>query len=221
MKTTAYSEFYIEDSMRTLGEAFDYAIFYGITSQEFVDHFLYSGYARRFGAGEPAVICGISGAEMVMKIYHETENVKWEDFPLPEPRFDVSDHYWCGHILAYYQWSRNITFKEIFSLISIDEVLSLYPTLHEASEERAAYSFDHIIASRRKNKLKEMRKMNRLTQKELSEKTGVGLRAIQQYEIGAKDINKASALTVRNLARALHCEVEDLLSVPLPSIEDK
>lgn len=217
----AYSELYLEDSMRTLGEAFDYSIFYGISLKEFVNHFLYSGYARRFGNGEAAVISGISGVEMVMKIYNETENVDWEDFPLPEPRFEASEHYWCGHILAYYQWSRNISFKEIFSLVSVDEVLSLYPTLHEASEERAAYSLDHIIASRRKNRLREMRKINRLTQKELSEITGVGLRAIQQYEIGAKDINKASALSVRNLAKALHCEIEDLLSVPLPSTSDE
>lgn len=217
MMTSAYSELYLEDAMRTLGEAFDYAPFCRISLDDFVHLFLMSDYGRRFENADPSIVSGISGVELVMKVLHDKGGRDWHDFPRPQCRFDVSEQYWCGHILAYYQWSRCLSFKEIFAHISVDELLSLYPTLHEASEERAAYSLDHIIASRRKNRLKEMRKMNHYTQKELSLITGVSLRAIQQYEIGAKDINKASALSVLSLAKALNCEIEDLLSIPLPS----
>lgn len=219
--TRAYSELYLEDAMRTLGEAADYAFSIGEKLDEFLDLFLAGGYSTRYENGEPQLISGLSGIELAMKILHDQKGRAWEDFPEMKPRFDFSKEYWCGHILAYYQWSRNISFKEIFDHLSIEEVMSLYPSLHEASEERAAYAFDRIISSKRKNKLSILRKINGLTQKELSEKAGVSLRSIQQYEIGAKDINKASSLTVRNLSRALHCQIEDLLSVPLPFSEEK
>ncbi|MFR4579578.1 XRE family transcriptional regulator [Clostridium sp. OF13-4] len=49
------------------------------------------------------------------------------------------------------------------------------------------------------------------TQKDLSEQSGVTLRSIQQYEQGKKKIQKASAETVRALARSLGCQMEDLL----------
>ena len=56
-----------------------------------------------------------------------------------------------------------------------------------------------------------LRKEKGFTQKELAEQTGVALRMIQQYEQGAKDIKKASAITVYALANRLHCSMEDLL----------
>ena len=45
----------------------------------------------------------------------------------------------------------------------------------------------------------------------LAEKSGVSLRMIQQYEQGAKDINKASGESLVALSRALGCRMEDLL----------
>lgn len=50
----------------------------------------------------------------------------------------------------------------------------------------------------------------RLTQRELAEKSGANLRALQQYESGSKDVNKA-AETVRALSRVFGCQMEDLL----------
>ena len=50
-----------------------------------------------------------------------------------------------------------------------------------------------------------------LSQSKLADEAGVSLRSIQMYEQRNKDINKAQALTVVKIARALGCEVEDLL----------
>ena len=52
-----------------------------------------------------------------------------------------------------------------------------------------------------------------LTQKQLSEKSGVNLRMVQKYENGEKDINKAQAITLYQLAQALDCTIEDLLEL--------
>lgn len=45
----------------------------------------------------------------------------------------------------------------------------------------------------------------------LSQRSGVSLRMIQQYEQGAKDIRKASASGLLALAGTLHCDIEDLI----------
>lgn len=50
-----------------------------------------------------------------------------------------------------------------------------------------------------------------LSQSKLAELSGVNVRMIQYYEQGAKDINKAQADTILTLAKALNCNMEDLL----------
>lgn len=52
-----------------------------------------------------------------------------------------------------------------------------------------------------------------LSQSQLAEKAEVSIRTLQCYERGARDINKAYALIVYKLAKALGCKVEDLLEL--------
>ena len=52
-----------------------------------------------------------------------------------------------------------------------------------------------------------------LTQKELSERSGINIRLIQDYEQGHKPINNAKAITVYKLAQALGCNVSELLEL--------
>lgn len=59
--------------------------------------------------------------------------------------------------------------------------------------------------------LKSVREMKEMTQKELAEKSGINIRMIEHYEQGSKNIRKASAETVYHLAKALECDMEDLL----------
>lgn len=61
--------------------------------------------------------------------------------------------------------------------------------------------------------LKETREAKRLSQKDLSDKSGVSLRMIQYYEQGVKDINKAQALTVYKLTEALNCAMWEILEL--------
>lgn len=59
--------------------------------------------------------------------------------------------------------------------------------------------------------LKKLRELRGLSQRKLSDLSGVNVRMIQYYEQGAKDINKAQADTILTLAKALNCNMEDLL----------
>lgn len=61
------------------------------------------------------------------------------------------------------------------------------------------------------NNLKRLRQEKRLTQIELSRLSGVNFRMIQHYEQGDKDLNRAAVETVIRLARALDCNITDLI----------
>ena len=63
------------------------------------------------------------------------------------------------------------------------------------------------------SRLKENRERAELTQKELSERSGVNLRTIQDYEQGRKSINKAQGLSLYRLATALNVTIEELLEL--------
>ena len=62
-------------------------------------------------------------------------------------------------------------------------------------------------------RLKEMRQRRGITQAQLSDASGVNIRAVQDYEQGSNDINKAAAITVLKLARALYCKMEDIMEL--------
>ena len=59
--------------------------------------------------------------------------------------------------------------------------------------------------------LKLIRTKLNLTQKELSDISGIPVRTIQQYEQRQKNINKARTEYLVMLSKALSCKIEDLL----------
>lgn len=209
--THAYAEVYLSDAMDNLGEAFDYAVnVCSLDIDEFMDLFIASGYSDSFGKGNPKYVSGLSGTELVMEIVGKTG--KQMSFPEQQTEYDCSPEYWCGWILAYYQWVTGRSFKDIHDNISMLGIRKLYNTLHEAAEEKFVDTVNAII--RRKNapsKLQQQRKRCGYSQKELAERSGVNLRTLQQYELKTKDISKASLQTVLALANVLGCRVEDLM----------
>lgn len=209
--TYAYDEIYLDDAMKNLGEAFDYsATVLNIPMDDFLDMFIISGVAEQFAVGAPKFVSGLSGTELALEVLNQTgKNI---DYNAPQVEYDCSPEYWCGWILAFYQWNTGKSFKEIKKYLPMSEIYKLYPTLHEASEEKFIDVANSILE--RKNlptKLQTVRKAIGLSQKELSVKSGVTLRMIQQYEQRAKDINKSTATNLFALAGALGCKAEDLL----------
>ena len=92
------------------------------------------------------------------------------------------------------------------------EILRRYSILHEVSEDRAIDALNRTIRGKSlPTRLQRRRKDCGITQRELSEKSGVNLRTIQQYERRSKDINRAAGATLRALSIALSCQIEDLL----------
>ena len=207
----AYDEKYVEDAMNNLAEMVDYAVnACRIEIDDFWETFLVSGYAELFGKGVPKYVCGLSGTELAMEVLSKMTGLK--DFPDARTEYYPGPEYWSGWILAYYQWYSGRRFQDIYEFIKMRDLLKMYATLHEASEDKCVDSFDRMIRLKSySTKLQQIRKDAGYSQKELAEKSGVNIRMIQQYESRVKDINKAAVITVMSLSKVLGCQIEDLM----------
>ena len=207
----AYQEIYLSKAQSVLGDAFDYAVnACGITGDDFVKLFITSSVSKRMENGEPAYLAGKSGIEIVIEIVAETKNQELQIEH--QVHFERSLEYWIGWAVAYYQWYSNRKYKDIFTVISFEDLQRMYYTLHEADISK----FVDIVDSRMKaffteTNLKRIRIAYGFTQAELARRSGVSLRSIQMYEQRNKDINKASVDTIYRLAKVLGCTVEDLI----------
>ena len=210
----AYEETYLDDAMNNLGDMFDYAANdCGYDSEEFFTHFVVSGVAEAFERGNPKYVAGLSGPELASEVLYRTNGTR-ASIP-PSEDIDKSAEYWAGWTLAYYQWCTAHRFSDMRRYgLTIARVLSLYPTLHEADISKFINVANRIIEKARTesaSNLQRIRKASGMTQKKLAESSGAALRMIQLYEQRRQDINKAQAVTIARVARALGCEVEDLL----------
>lgn len=214
--THAYSEMYLDDAMRTLGEAVDFALCdQGLSPVELTTILLNSLEMRQFEHGVARVVCGMSGDELAREIITSAglKPVECrESYPL-----DRSPQYWAGWVLAYTQWASNLSFNDLFEVAQLDWIIGSYSPLHEASED----TFAEIVidkwnrAQTSKKGLRAARKVAGLTQKQLAAQSGVKLRAIQLYEQNQLDLRRASVSSALALAKTLNCAIEDLVWQPV------
>jgi len=207
----AYAEEYLSDGMQNLGEAFDCATNrWRLDLDRFFRMFVSSGIAFQFGVANPKYISGMSGTELALEVLQKSgistsQAESWT-------AYDRTPEYWCGWTLAYFQWFTGRSFESIRECLTMKELLALYPTLHEAPEEKFVAVVNQMILDKHlPTRLQARRKAVGLTQKALSAQAQVNLRSLQQYERRAKDINKAAGETLRRLAQVLYCRIEDLL----------
>ena len=211
--THAYSELYLDDAMKNLGDMMEYAVCdLEYDPDTFFGWFISSGIASKFEKGNPKYVAGMSGTELAEAVLTAT-NVVFEQ-KLPSDYEEKGREYWGGWILAYYQWLTNRRFEDIVKCgLSMSSIFSMY-ILHEADESKFVDAANEIIdrnTKDKKSRLHDVRRARGFTQKQLSEASGVALRMIQLYEQKQNDISKAQVTVVLNLAKALGCDIEDLI----------
>lgn len=211
MMTHAYPGIYLNKAQSVLGDAFDYAVnTCGIFGNDFVKLFIASSVSKRIENGEPACLVGKSGIEIVREIVAET---KGQELQIePREHFGRSEEYWIGWAVAYYQWYSGRRYRDIFKVLSFEDLQKMYYTLHEADITKFVDIVDFKIKEYfPETNLKRIRIAYGITQAELAERPGVSLRSIQMYEQRNKKINKASVDTIYSLAKVLGCTIEDLM----------
>ena len=207
MTTHAYADGLLPGAMTRLGDALDYAARdCALPPGLFLPLFLASPIRPAFERGDPRVLAGMSGVEIARA------SMPGRAAPPPSPSFTRGPEHWCGWALAYAQWRLARPFREILSALPPDEIVRLYPAMHEADPDLFA-----DLASRRLRdafpgtRLARLRAAAGITQRALSAASGVGLRSIQLYEQRRKDVNRAEAASILALSRALGCRMEDLM----------
>ena len=205
----AYSELFLDNAMENLGAAFEYVTEkLKMGGQEFLDLFCLGRIGEAFSKGEIRYISGMSGIELANEVLKEHAIViETKDYDL---RIDCPPEYWCGWILAYYQWRTGRTFSQIQKRISFKNLMNLYGVLHEAHERKAVEVLDSFFEEQTTN-LAQMRLKAGVSQSELARKAGISLRSIQMYEQRNNNINNAQYNRLCAIARALHCRIEDVV----------
>lgn len=207
----AYDKIYLEKARTALGRMLDFAVYdlkYDLA--DFFDLFIRSGVAERFESGDFSVLVGMSGVELAYTVLEQSgitgERIK------PNYTIDRSEEFWTGWALAYYQWETSLKFTEIIRYIPIVEIMALYSPYHEMDIRQFSDKMNALYrTAKAETNLKLLRKKAGLSQRELSEVSGVPLRTIQQYEQRRKNINKAQAEYLIMLSRVLCCACEDLI----------
>lgn len=207
----AYDRVYLEGARRNLARMLDFAVYdLNYSLREFYEWFLSSGIAERFGEGDFTLLAGMSGVELAYEVLDQIQ-VKYQR-KKPVYSMNRSEEYWTGWALAYYQWETSISFREIEQYIPITEVRELYAPYHEMDIRQFSDKMNEIYAEAKKGtSLQVLRKYAGMSQRELSELSGVPLRTIQQYEQRQKNINKAQVEYLVKLSKTLCCEITDLM----------
>lgn len=204
MMIHAYSELYVNDAMCTLAEVFSYVQDERQADILFRD-FVMSGIAHQFGRGNPRYINMPSQA-----LFYEIVGTR---MPLICPiGMGRSPQYWCGFVLAYYQWYTGLSFEQIGRKLPPSQIMRMYYPLHEADLQKFVDVANKIVFQKETN-LARYRKNAGLSQIDLSRYSDVSLRSIQLYEQRQLNINTAPANKLLKLSRVLGCTIEDLLEV--------
>lgn len=207
----AYDESYLPLAQSLLGDMYDYAVnTLRMDLTEYQQLFLISPVSGQIEHGNPHYIAGKNGCEVAREVIEDCtgEVIHKEDLMY----LDKSPEYWIGWSIAYYQWLRSVSFREIEEILPLEEMMGMYPTLHEADVTVFVEVADERLQKRgQRSRLKRLRAYAQLSQRALAEQAEVPLRQIQLFEQGQRDICRTQGQTLNQLAKALHCRIEDLL----------
>lgn len=210
----AYDETYLPDAMANLAGAFDYALNdCGLPVGLFMDFFATSEAAALFGRGTPKYVWhvrrGAGGRN------HAANRLGAHSRYAASRTARRLNTRILGRMgTRILPMDQGVRFSDILDVLSLDDIVRLHPTLHEADESRFVDVYDERAAHNRTegdSRLHTIRVRAGLSQSGLARRSGVTLRSIQMYEQRRKDLGKAAVSTVLALARTLGCRIEDLL----------
>ncbi len=204
MEIKAYSDLYLPYVSESMAIMFEHAVNIGIEPKEFWLTFINSSVAKQIEIANPKYL-SCSGLDYLSEIYDSKREIPYEE------HITKNQYYWAGWALAHYQQKTGRSFVRINMRLPIEEVLRLYPTLHEADITKFYDVAEPYFKKPTITNLKMMRQFRGLSQRELSLLSSVDLRSIQMYEQRRNDINKAQAETLYRLSKAIGCRIEDIL----------
>lgn len=211
MAIRAYDESYLTNAQNILGHAVDFAIMsFNLDPDDFGNAFTVSDASKQFASGNPRYVAGMNGCELARLVLTETRTpfIDTDDAMF----LDKSPEYWAGWALAYYQWSSSRSFMDILTAVPLSQLVQMYPVYHEMDIAHFTERMDVLMADAYPHTRLRSKRINcGFSQSELAAASGVALRQIQLFEQRQRNINNASAITLLQLSKPLHCRMEDLI----------
>ena len=196
MVTKSNNSLYNEVVSENIGFIYQYAVNCGFDPIIFWNKFINSYVCKEIEMGNPKYLVGHSAIELFNFIINDSNN---SDFIIPEPFYSRPRFYWAGWSIAKYQHYRGLSFYELNKIVSIEQILPLYDTLHEADITKFYMILDEIVFNHKKeSNLKIIRTAAGLSQSELS-------------KIERGEIYNPSNVFLYRLSKALDVEYNDLL----------
>lgn len=204
MAIKSYNKSYLPYVAENLGVMLEHITDIGAKPTVFWSKFINSSVAKQIEKGNPKYLT-CSALDYLAEIYGESKKIPQKE------DINKNEFYWAGWALAQFQYETGYSFYKINSFLSLDQVLKLYPTLHEADITKFIDVAKTYVKKSQTTNLKKARQARELSQSELAKLSGVDLRSIQMYEQRRNDINKAQGETLYKLSKVLGCNIEDLL----------
>ena len=211
MAIHAYDESYLSNAQNVLGHAVDFAVMsLNLDPDVFGNTFIVSDASKQFASGNPRYVAGLNGCELARLVLTETHMPFIDEDDAMY--LDKSHEYWAGWALAYYQWASSRSFMDILTAVPLSQMIEMYPVYHEMDITHFAERMDTIMANAYPHTRLKNRRINcGFSQSALASASGVALRQIQLFEQRQRNINNASAITLLQLSKPLHCRMEDLI----------
>ena len=189
----AYDETYLPDAMANLAGAFDYALNdCGLPVGLFMDFFATSEAAALFGRGTPNT-CVACPARSWWPNHAANRLGAHSRYAASRTARRLNTRILGRMGTRILPMDQGVRFSDILDVLSLDDIVRLYPTLHEADESRFVDVYDERAAHNRTegdSRLHTIRVRAGLSQSGLARRSGVTLRSIQMYEQRRKDLAK-------------------------------
>lgn len=213
MEINAYYDGYLTEAQETLGNMMEYAInICNIAPESFYTMFLNSGIAGEFEKGNPRVVAGMTGGELAKEVIFKItgkERTEEEVYDL-----DKTPEFWTGWILAYYQWKIGRSFRKINEYLSINDILCMYPTHHEADVSKFVDTAEKIFRRKHtKTYLCSRREMMNYSKSRLADESSVSIEIIDKLENDFTTIWNTDVSSLYRLAKVLKCDIDELLEI--------
>lgn len=193
-----------DDFVTKYSDTFSYLL-----ARSFNEHYSFDFIQKRIAYSQ--VINELEKSNVTLIAFSSMERIYSGVFPEHENNFVFNPYDafgWSGYVYIHLFLKIKITIEALFFLIPLEEMLRLYPLYHEMSISQIE---GFVFGLLKYSMLDVVMKAKKMSNKELSNKTGISISTINALRYKKRDIDKLEAHKLMLIAHILNVKIETLL----------